>query len=60
MVELRMGSQEAELVYVCGKLPTDGYRVNRLTGEVSVLIPESTLEDLLGMKQVCDSVLDAA
>ncbi|WP_030660848.1 hypothetical protein [Streptomyces rimosus] len=60
MVELSLCSVEAELAYVCGKLPADGYRMNTVTGEVTVLVPERDLEDMLGMKQTFGDALDAA
>lgn len=46
--ELRIGSSEAEIAYMCGRLPSQGYRVNRLTGEVLVAVPEEDLVDMLG------------
>ncbi len=44
-VTLRAGSDEAEIAYILGCVPR-GYRVNRVTGEVTVTVPE---EALVGM-----------
>ncbi len=48
--ELRIGSSEADIAYVCGRLPSRGYRVNRITGEVVVAVPEEDLVDMLDAK----------
>lgn len=45
LVTLRVGSDEAEIAYMFGCDPV-GYRVNRSTGEVLMVVREADLRDL--------------
>ncbi|WP_159048641.1 hypothetical protein [Streptomyces sp. NRRL F-4489] len=54
-VELRIGSDEAEIAWVCGRLPSHGYRVNRLTGEVVVMVREEDLRDMLSSRRAVNA-----